>query len=590
MPAVKLAAFGGEQPRIVPRLLPPVGAQSAIDARLDNGALGPYRGPTNITSITPGVDPFGTIYLHGVTWLGFPGTVNAAPGPVDTDRLYYTDGTKPKLRIDGSTTYNLELPAPTAAPTATLGGSGTGDVTTRIYAYTFVTSLGEESEPCPVSNEINWQAGNTVTISGIQNAPATARGITKQRFYRSQSGQVGTDFYFIAERNVAASDFSDTIPVDGFAEPLPSRNWNPPPDALEGLIPLPNGMMAAFVGKKLYFCEPFRPHAWPEIYILTVDVPIVGLGAIGTTLYVLTEGTPYRVVGSSPDSMVMEKVEANLPCLTARSIVDVGYAIAWASADGLAVARSDGAVGIVTGNMFAPREWRRLNPGAMNAGQVEGRWIGSYDAIDVDGLPITGSLIIDLSAQSYLVRSSIYGDGWFYNITDGLTYFLDAASSTVYLFDAADGDPLTLFWKSKQFVLPAPDNMGCILVESGTGVALESAEARQDEIDAAIAINVGLMADPLGVGGDLAALALAEVTLGGDLLEYIPGSVGSGSTINVYADRSLVWSFGTLDRVVRLPSGFKARVWEIAVFTDIELNMITMARTIDELKQVAGGP
>src|SRR5690606_18334280 len=107
----------------------------------------------------------------------------------------------------------------------------------------------------------------------------------------------------------------------------PSRHWTAPPDALSGLTAMPNGMMAAFVGKDLYFCEPFRPHAWPEIYVLTTDFPIVALGALGTTLWVLTEGYPYRVSGTTPGSMVMDKVEANLPCVNARAVVDLGHAI-----------------------------------------------------------------------------------------------------------------------------------------------------------------------------------------------------------------------------------------------------------------------
>lgn len=589
MAQIKLTAFSGEQPRILPRLLPATAAQAAINVRLDNGALTPYRGPTVADSITPGDDPFGTIVLHGDDWLGFPGTVHAARGPVDTDRLYYTGDGKPKLRIDDTTTYDLELNPPATAPTATLGGSGSGDVITRIYVYTFVTDLGEESEPCPASNEIAWQAGNTVTISGIEDAPGSPeRGISKQRFYRSQSGTVGTDFYFIAERDVSDGDFSDTVAADAFAEPVPSRNWSPPPDDLAGLIALPNGMMAAFSGKKLYFCEPFRPHAWPEIYVLTTDVPIVALAASGTTVWVLTETTPYRVTGTSPDTMVMDKVEANLPCINARGVVDLGFAIAWPSPDGLAVARADGTLGLATQNLFSPREWRRLNPGTMRGGQIEGRWVGSYDGTTQDGTPISGSLIIDLAAQSFLIRSSVKADSWFYDIASGLAYFLDAAANTVKLFDSATGNPDTLYWRSKEFVLPRPDTFGAILVETGPGVGTEAIAARQAEIDAAIAANELLLAEDIGIGGDVAGATVGELTVAGDILNPVPASLGSTATVHVYADGELVASVGTLDRVARLPSGFSARIWEIDAFADIELTQITMARTVDELKLAAG--
>lgn len=591
MAVVKLTAFSGEQPRIIPRLLPAVGAQSAVDVRLDNGALTPYHGPTLANSLTPGADPFGTIFLLGATWLGFPGTVHAARGPVADDRLYYTGVGKPKLRVDGATTYDLELNGPTAAPVATLGGVGSGNVISRTYVYTFVTSLGEESEPSAASNVIAWQPGNTVTISGIQNAPVTpARGITKQRFYRSQSGTVGTDLYFIAERAVSSANFSDTVAVDAFAEALPSRNWDTPPADLAGLIALPNGMMAAFSGKTLYFSEPFRPHAWPQIYSLTTDVPIVALAANGTTVWVLTQKNPYRVSGSSPDTMVMDKVEANLACINARGVVDLGFAIAWPTPDGLAVARADGAVGLATQNLFAPRDWRRLNPGTMRGGQIEGRWIGSYDGADQDGNAISGSLIIDLSGQSFLIRSSIKADAWFYDIASGLAYYLDAAANAVNLFDSPTGNPDTLYWRSKQFVLPHPDTFGAILVETGAGVGAEATAARQAEIAAAIAANTTLLADPLGVWGDIAGTDIGELTIAGDNLLPIPPSLGATATVGVYADGELVATIGTKDRVARLPAGFTSRTWAIDVFADIEIIQVTMARTVDELKQAASGP
>jgi hypothetical protein len=142
-----------------------------------------------------------------------------------------------------------------------------------------------------VSNEIEWQAGQTVTLSGFATA-TSGRNITKQRIYRLQSSiATGADLFFIAERNDTASNYVDSSAVDDFSEVLPSRDWNHPPDTLEGLVSLPNGMMAAFVGKDLYFCEPYRPHAWPQKYVLTIDYNIVALGAYGTTIVVMTEGT-----------------------------------------------------------------------------------------------------------------------------------------------------------------------------------------------------------------------------------------------------------------------------------------------------------
>jgi hypothetical protein len=532
-------------------------------------------------------DPFQTIYRHGEDWLAWTSLVHAAPGPVAADRLYYTGDGVPKIKV-GNDVFPLAVPRPTTAPTATEDTGGTGDVQTRAYVYTFVTAYGEESEPSPPSNEIGWQSGEDPVLSGIEGDPG-GRNITHQRFYRTQTGSVGTDFYFIAERAVSNSNFTDTIGVNEFAEPLPSRHWTAPPDTLSGLTAMPNGMMAGFVGKDLYFCEPFRPHAWPEIYVLTTDFPIVALGALGTTLWVLTEGYPYRVSGTTPGAMVMDKVEASLPCVNARAVVDLGHAIAWPSTEGLAAARANGAAGLVSDNLFSPRAWRRLNPGTMRGGQIEGRWVGSYEATDAAGGAISGSLIIDISQQAFLIRSEVSARAWFHEIGTGFLYFVPPDVSMVRQFDPPNGDLANYYWRSKRFVLPKPENFGAILIESGANTSQDEIDARQAEIDAIVEANEDLI-EAGSIGGEVGGETIGATTLAGDLLTPVPSSAGTAITVSVYADGVLVAAVNTLDQVDRLPAGFKKRIWEIDAFGDVVLDQITMASTTDILKQAAGGP
>ena len=277
MAALRFAQFSGEIPRLLSRLLPDTGAQQAENVRLDDGGLTPVR-KMRQEHVFTGIPGIQTIYKFGSDWLAWDKVVNAVPGPVATDRLYYTGDGVPKMRV-GSTIYSLAVPYPTAALTASMTGTGTGDVITRLYVYTWVTAFGEESEPNPISADVLWQAGKTVTLAGFQSTP-TGRNITKQRIYRSQSSsQSGTDLFLIEERAASTSNYVDTHAVDDFAEVLPSRDWNAPPDDLTGLIAMPNGMMAGFSGKQLCFCEPYMPHAWPEKYRLTAAFPIVTLGA-----------------------------------------------------------------------------------------------------------------------------------------------------------------------------------------------------------------------------------------------------------------------------------------------------------------------
>jgi hypothetical protein len=584
MSIITITGFTGEQPRIINRLLPPHAANDAIELRMDDGGLAPFAVP-KAEHTFPGTPNYQTVYRHGPDWLGWTSQAWAVPGPVDADRLYVTQvGQVPKM-IVGGTTYDLAVPAPVTAPTLTPSGAGAGEVTVRNYVYTYVTAFGEESEPSPISLPINWQAGITVTLSTI-SAPPGGRNITLQRFYRTQTGSAGTDLYFVAERAASAANFVDNIPVTQFAERLPSRTWNGPPAGLIGLTAMPNGIMAGFVGKKLYFCEPYLPHAWPEVYAQTVDAPIVGLGAMDVQLVVITEGQPWRAAGTTPSSMSMSKVETNLPGIADFGIVDLGYAIAWAAPDGLAIAKSSGEVGLVSDNLFNPRDWRALNPAGIRAGQYHGRFIGSFDGVDpITDNPKSGSIIIDPSGEvAYLIRTATLARSWYFDTPSGDLFYLATDGKNVYRFDPEQGAPALYYWRSKDYYMPIDDNFGCILVESGEGFSELEVTAKQSAIDALIAANQAMIVAGTATGA-INSYSINGDSIGGDNLLAIPAPAGGTFSLGVYCNDVRVATIGRRDRVQRLPGGFLGRKWALDVYADVPIDKITMARTVDEIKQ-----
>lgn len=578
MPAIKLTGFSGEQPRLLPRLMPDQAAQAALNTRLDDGGLTPIRRSAQIATVES--DATRTIYLHQGVWLAWDSDVNAAPGPVAQDRLYFTGDGVPKMRV-GGIEYNLAVPRPPTALDASLGGTGEGDVTTRLYVYTWVTDFGEESEPSPASDEIDWQPGNTVLLTGFALTPPE-RSITRQRIYRSQTGQSGTWFYLIADRAAGTTDFTDDVAVDAFQEPLPSANWNAPPDGLQGLTALPNGMMAGFVGRDLYFCEPWRPHAWPEKYVLTMDYPIVGLGALGTSVVVATTGTPYIVTGSSPDTMVQDKLELNLPCINARGIVDLGFAIAYPSHEGLVVVAPGVAPQLVTGNIFNRDGWLALNPANMVATQYSGRYVAFYATTADDGSPLEGMLVIDLSSPAFLIRSDTMAEAAHYDVASGGTYFVERGTRNIRRFDAPNASRRLQYWKSKEFILPYPENFGVIRIDAEMKRDLQSAVDLAEEIAQVIATNQAMIDDDELMAA-MAEHDVADLTFAGDTLLDLPADPATFS-VGVYADRKLIATVTRTNQPVRLPTGFRARVWEIDVFGDIQVEQIVMAKTMDELR------
>ncbi|KDR25965.1 hypothetical protein [Caballeronia zhejiangensis] len=578
MPTLKLTQFSGEVPRLLPRLLADTASQNAVNVRLEDGSLTPVRQrkfTTTIAGLAAG--SIRTVYKNGAEWLAWTTDVDAAPGPVATDRLYYTGDGAPKMRVAG-VVYPLAISPPAGALAGSVSGSATSsDVTTLLYVYTWVTSFGEESAPSPASNFINWQPGQTVTLSGFAAAPA-GRSITKQRIYRTQSGNVSSGLYFVAERAASSANYADVVNLSAAQEPIPSIDWDPPPATLQGLTALPNGLMAAFNGKDLMFCEPWRPHAWPEKYVLTTDYPIVAIGAFGSTIAVLTTGNPYVVTGTSPDSMSMEKVEQNIPCVNARAVVDLGYSVAYPSNDGLAVISSSGA-SVMSDALFTRSDWQKMSPATLIASQFAGRYFASYGYVDTDGRPQTGSFLVDMTGQTpFLLRTNLKADALTYDIPTGAMFML--FGNEVYEWDAVGQSNATLTWKSKQFVMPKPTNFGAIFIEAGGTRTPEEQAAYEQQIADDNAWNAAHFPNP-SIEGEVGGAAVGAYAVGGDLMRR--ANDRPFVSVNIYADKKLVANVSTLNRVARLPAGFVARVWEIEVNSNTQIAEIGLATNAQEL-------
>lgn len=580
MGRIRLLGFSGEIPRAQPTQLPDAGAQYALNARLENGALVPFRRSRLVrrfSEAAPG--SIRSIYLHQGEWLRWSSAVNAAPGPVAQDRLYLTGDGEPKMRVAGKV-YALALPYPVVSLYgAVLGTPTSTDVTTRVYAYTYVTQFGEESEPSPVSAEVDWRPGQTVTLSGFQKPPGK-RGITKQRIYRSQTSAGGvTTLNFIAERDASAASFIDNIGVDDFGEVIPSQDWNAPPSTLSGLISLPNGMMAAFTGRDLYFCEPWHPHAWPEKYVLTTDYPIVALGAFGTSIVVATTGHPYIVSGTAPESMVMERLELNLPCINAAGMVDLGYSVAYPSVDGLVSVSSSGAQ-VVSSPLMSKNDWQKFNPSTFISGQVQGRYFASYEYIDA-GTVRTGSILFDLSGSTpFLIRTNATADAVYFDVPSSTLYLLRDVE--VHEFDA-QGQPFeSMTWRSKQFVVPHIEpSFGCILVRPLEVKSAAKMRAEAAQRATIIAANAAKLSSPLG--GEIAGSPFNAYTVNGDLLEPVPQA--QEIVVSLIVDGVTVYSTSALNEIRRLPAGYRGETIEIEVTGTAEISEIRVATSMDEVGQ-----
>ena len=380
MGALKFDKFGGQIPAIDERLLPPENAAYAQDAFLQAGRLEPLaadieihvlanplaRHAFRIPKENPGIDNMSDSY-----WLEFtdPETSVVRSPVTNADRFYWANrqgvpGYNTKARIAaGDPALILGIPRPAVPPGVTPVG-GAAPTVTRGYVYTWVSSLGEEGQPSPPTVIVgNVTATWNLTFTAPTVPDTTGRLLATTRIYRTEVGLSGeAGFFFVDEIPIGTLVYADTkTPAQvASAEQLQSEDWSGPPSDLIGLVSMPNGMIAGWRANEIWFCEPFRPHAWPVKYMQTIEAPIVGMGTIDQNLMVLPAGQPYVASGIHPSVMALRQVQPLEPCTSRNSIVSTPNGVLYTSNNGLILIGPGGGVNL-TYDIIRKDEWLRLS-------------------------------------------------------------------------------------------------------------------------------------------------------------------------------------------------------------------------------------
>lgn len=237
----------------------------------------------------------------------------------------------------------------------------------RSYVYTYLTEYDEESAPSPPTVVTGWSNGtwSVFLFTPPPDQLGVTRNITKIRLYRSLTATTGaTTYFWVADMPVETAEYSDVISDDIVATQfqLASQLWTPPPEDLQGIIAMPNGMSVGWRGNEIWFAEPYRPHAWPASYTLTTEYPIVGLGVTGNSVVACTSGSPYVATGTSPSTMSALKIQISEPCHSRGSILGNNDGVYYAGPNGLMLVTQYGAM-TNTSELWITREkWQQLTP------------------------------------------------------------------------------------------------------------------------------------------------------------------------------------------------------------------------------------
>jgi hypothetical protein len=491
MAVLGVRSFAGMAPRMAPRLLAENKAQSAQNVRLLSGNLEAMGANVPVAGVT--LAPLAQTIHHfdAATqsetnyWFSWAGDVDVVKSPIANDlqeRTYWTGDGVPKMTdtsiaLSGAgkyprNSYSLGVPAPATEPMVAVSGTpstSSAIAETRLYLITYVAALAEDEESAPSGASVSARreesapskpsapvdvlVGQSVNLLDIPTAPDGNYSVRTKCIYRSVTGSNGTPYLFVAEIPVAQTTYSDTLAAEALGEELPSLTYDMPPATLQGLVAMPGGVLAGFVGYDLYFSEPYKPHAWPAQYSMTCDHKIIGLAVFDSTLLVLTDGTPYLVSGSEPAYYSMVKSELAQSCVSKRSIVSGDGGAVFASPDGLFLIGGGGAKSLTTA-LLTRLEWQALNPETLHGYIVENQYIGFHSG---------GGFILALETGDLTTLDWTASAGFYDTRLD--TLFLIVNGGLVK-FD--QGAAIPFVWKSKRFYSPRPLSMSAARVEAAS--------------------------------------------------------------------------------------------------------------------------
>lgn len=349
------------------------------------------------------------------------------------------------------------------------------DADSRIYTYTYVNSVGQESAPAPITaRAYNVGAGSTVTIivpkrSSILYHPAVHGynmvqdyiEITSIRIYRTNTGTSETGYQLIAELPVqdVGQQINDVANAD-LGPLLITDQWDVPPPMVVGGCRMSNGTYVLITDNVVYFSVPGVPYAYPILYSQTTKERLLHIEAVGTAAVILSEAGPYLVSGASPQSIEVVKLPYYQAPMSLKAVSVFLDLVVFPAQDGLMGVDSSGAIINLTESMYEESQWR-------NAYDLPNLYSfiydGTYYAFSNSGTNDAGFAIHLADRQFQPLDEDVVGAA-----NNPESAFYDAAADTVYLSNSTGAGNLRSWnpaggggavahswsWSSKEYYIP----------------------------------------------------------------------------------------------------------------------------------------
>lgn len=268
---------------------------------------------------------------------------------------------------------------------------------------------------------------------------------------------------------------------------LTSTTWTAPYSDMKMLTVLPNGVFAASRDRTIYFSEPYRPYAWPDIYAQTLPFEVVGLRAFEGQLLAVTSGEPYMISGAHPEGMTQQRVTSSSAAVAEWGVSEVAGRPAFASRDGIVLIEGTRASLDFSRKFWTPELWRQKYGSRLASIKLvsyNDALLGLFDSGD-------GFVLHYDEQQPHMVEFSETG-GYPFTIPGRSAVYLARPTGVVSVVGLDGAAPRSYVWHSKEFTLPANTSFAvCKIVVTGSTTVTLYADGVQYHQATATSSNLG---------------------------------------------------------------------------------------------------
>lgn len=398
---------------------------------------------------------------------------------------------------------------------------------------------------------------------------------------------------------ISNDSYTDDFDFLNLVDILTTDDYDAPHEDMIGLTQAQNNMLFGFFDNQLCVAEPGKPWAWPLGYRRTFEYDIVAIEAVAGFLVVLTNEYAYRVSGSDPSTLSIARIDTPYPCLSKRSVVNMGYGVLYATYGGLAL-WSPAGLKLATEYVHDWDTWDDgVDPTTIVGHFFENKYFGAHS---------TGSFLFekdDKIGGYFTTAGHKFNSAWT-DVTTNIVYTSSDELGNITQWGNSAWPLRPMEWKSKTIVTQDYINVGAARVIADYTVTDEDAAAYTTYNNSVAAYNTAVWADSEQLGTvngptDYLDSNGVEITnIGTFNSGLIHGPAGLGAmvrtprtapaaytvTFKLWQNKSLVFERTVTDsKIFRCPVGYKSDTFEVSVASPARVRAIHMGETPDGLRR-----